>query len=74
MLLLALHVSDYHPPSSGAPPSKLYHAFGTFVQACLARHACTNVPTTWYSLIDSASDDERVVRPKHVEEVKTLEE
>ena len=28
-------------------------------------HECTNV---WYSLLDGASDDELVVRPKHVEQ------
>ena len=35
--------------------------------------ACTIVPTAWYSLLDSAPDDGRVIRPKHVEQVKNSE-
>ena len=38
-----------------------------------ARLACRNVPIAWYSLLDSVPDDGRVERPKHVEQVKTLE-
>ena len=34
------------------------------------RHACTNVPNAWYSLLDGAPDDERLVRSKHVEQNK----
>ena len=34
------------------------------------RLACTNVPNALYSLLDAASDDGRVVRPKHVEKLK----
>ena len=30
--------------------------------------ACANVPNTWYSLLDGAPDDGRIVRPKHVEQ------
>ena len=37
-----------------------------------ARLACTNVPNAWYSLLDSAADVGRVVRPKHVEQVKKM--
>ena len=48
-------------PSSGALPSKLYHSSYS-----------TNVPTLWYSLLGSAPDDGRVVRPKHVEQAKTV--
>ena len=32
----------------------------------------TNVPTARYSLLDSAPDDGSVVRPKHVQQVKTV--
>ena len=32
-----------------------------------------NVPTAWYSLIDSAPDDGRAVSPKHVQQAKSLE-
>ena len=34
------------------------------------RLACTNVPNAWYSLLDGASDDGQIVRPKHVEHNK----
>ena len=41
--------------SSRAPSSKLYHAFGTFVQASLA--------AAWYSIIDSAPTQTQPVLP-----------
>ena len=43
------------------------------VQLLAARLACTNVQTAWYSLLNSAPDDGRVVRPKHVQQVKNSE-
>ena len=65
-------------PSSGASSSKLYHAFGMFVQVSLTATWLV-LPTTTYQL-DSparmyqmrdtvhsgAPDDGRIVRPKHV--------
>ena len=44
----------------------MFHEFGTFVHAS----ACTNVPNSWYSLLDGAPDDGQTVRPKHVEQHK----
>ena len=38
-----------------------------------ARPACTIAPTAWYSKLESAPDDERVIRSKHVEQEKTVE-
>ena len=35
----------------------------------MLQHECT---TVWYSLVDSAPDDGRIVRPKHVEQMKTV--
>ena len=57
LFLLALRVSDCSP---------------SYNHVAAARHACSKVATVWYSLLDSAPDDGRVVRPKHVEQVKTM--
>ena len=57
--------------------SKLYHAVSAGESSCYshiaARLTCTYVQNAWYSLLDSAPDDGRVVRPKHVEQVKNGE-
>ena len=34
------------------------------------RLAGTNVPNAWYSLLDGAPDDGRIVRPKHAQQNK----
>ena len=34
------------------------------------RLACAIVPNAWYSLLDGAPDDGRIVHPKHVEQNK----
>ena len=42
----------------------------TFYNHVAVRLACTNIPNDWYSLVDTALDDEQRVRPKHEEQNK----
>ena len=60
-------------PSSGALSSILYNAVQSAQSCRRARLACMIVPTAWYSIIDIAPDDGRVLRPKPAEQVQNSE-
>ena len=58
-------------PSSRAQSSNCYVVVEiTFYNHVAVRLACTNIPNDWYSLVDTALDDEQRVRPKHEEQNK----